>query len=101
MCGLPSYVSGIASLGHTLLDMVPGGGGGGGGSGGKMIQQHGGGGMVAPAPAPVVNINLDGVRGEIESIKKETDEIKDAIKTQGEQIQDLKVESNYKLCIKA
>ena len=66
MCGVP-YASGIASLGHSLLDMVPGGGCGGGGGGGKMIQHHGGGGTVAPTP--VVNINLDGVRSEIESIK--------------------------------
>ena len=41
--------------------------------------------------APSVNINLDGVRSEIASIKKETDEIKDALREQGEQLQDIKV----------
>ena len=46
----------------------------------------GGGGMIS-GQAPAVNINLDGVRSEIASIKKETDEIKDALREQGEQLQ--------------
>ena len=41
--------------------------------------------------ATAVNINLDGVRDEINSIKKETDDIKNALKEQGEQLQDIKV----------
>ena len=50
----------------------------------------GGGGMIS-GQAPAVNINLDGVRSEIASIKKETDEIKGALREQGEQLQDIKV----------
>ena len=45
--------------------------------------------------APAVSINLDGVRSEIASIKKETDDIKDALKEQGEQLQDIKVIVSY------
>ena len=51
----------------------------------------GGGGAMISGQAPAVNINLDGVRSEIASIKKETDEIKDALRDQGEQLQDIKV----------
>ena len=58
----------------------------GGGGGGKVT---GGGGGGRPGQAPAVN--LDGVRSEIVSIKKETDDIKDALKEQGEQLRDIKV----------
>ena len=62
-------VSIVLDIGNAALGLVPGGGGG---------------------KAPAVNINLDGVRSEISSIKKETDEIKNALKEQGEQLQDIK-----------
>ena len=81
-------ISSVLDIGNAALGLVPGGGGGGGGGGGRVM--GGGGGMIS-GQAPAVNINLDGVRSEIASIKKETDEIKDALREQGEQLQDIKV----------
>ena len=79
-------ISSVLDIGNAALGLVPGGGGGGGG--GKVM--GGGGGMIS-GQATAVNINLDGVRDEINSIKKETDDIKNALKEQGEQLQDIKV----------
>ena len=82
-------ISSVLDIGNAALGLVPGGGGGSGGGGGGRVM-GGGGGMIS-GQAPAVNINLDGVRSEIASIKKETDEIKDALRDQGEQLQDIKV----------
>ena len=94
-------VSSVLDIGNAALNMVPGGGGGGGGGrvivggvGGGGRVMSGGGGMIS-GQAPAVNINLDGVREEMANfrfgMKKETDDIKDALKEQGEQLQDIKV----------
>ena len=56
--------------------------GGGGGAGG-------GGGVMSGTAA--VNINLDGVKHEIASIKHETDAIQETLKEHGEQLVDIKV----------
>ena len=84
-------ISSVLDIGNAALGMVPGGGGGGGGGGRVM---GGGGGMIS-GQAPAVNINLDGVRKEMANfrfeMKKETDDIKDALRDQGEQLQDIKV----------
>ena len=86
----------MLDIGNSALGLV-GGGGGGGGGGGKGVVQGGSSGAMITSQAPAVNINLDGVRDEIASIKKETNDIKEALKEQGEQLKDIKVTSKIML----
>jgi len=81
-------ISSVLDIGNSALGLV--GGGGGGGGGGKGVVQGGSSGAMIASQAPAVNINLDGVRDEIASIKKETNDIKEALKEQGEQLRDIK-----------